>query len=571
MPDNNQFTFEISLSVLNHLGRNLYRSFATVLGEAISNSWDADSRNVYIYLDRDNNTLCIKDDGNGMSDQDFQGKFLKIGYSKRSNGESNSAGGRPYIGRKGIGKLALLSCAEKISVKSKVSGGEYIGGMIDNTGLDQAIKDDVSSHDYELASYDDTLFKSFEKDHNKGTIIFFENIKDGIHNTDDFLKKIIALYFRFSLVDSNFKIYLNDEQVTLESLKPLAESTQFVWNINNFPDPYLEDFCTKTKETIPITMSDSIKGFIASVRKPKDRNIHSTGERVSVDLFVNGRLRETDILKHLSALKARIPESYLYGQIHLDTLDSGIEDPFTSSREEVKSESKEYKDFLEELKKAVLAIIIQWDKLREKYDEDGDPDNPRKTPKKRKSEELANAVFNEYLPPVESGQYSKVEGWCRDLRQDASFNFESYADCFASENLLRKQIDESGLIPVGCTNTDPSGNTCENRYNPQQGNTSLCEYCKGERGKQSLLQQKTEAGTSIQIRNDEDNLLMYLDYIDLAKIIDNSILRDEDKPYKPLRNSVMHVARLTEEAKTKLTSIFDNVVATVKQLVGADT
>lgn len=568
MPDNNQFTFEISLSVLNHLGRNLYRSFATVLGEAISNSWDADSSNVYIYLDRDNNTLCIKDDGNGMSEQDFQCKFLKIGYSKRSNGESNSAGGRPYIGRKGIGKLALLSCAEKISVKSKVSGREYIGGMIDNTALDQAIKDDVSSHDYELASYDDALFEPFENDHNNGTIIYFEKIKDGIHNTDDFLKKIIALYFRFTLVDPNFKIYLNDELVTLESLEQLAKDTQFVWNINNFEDPYLRDFCTNTKETTSVTMSYSVKGFIASVKKPGDRNIHSTGERVAVDLFVNGRLRETDILKHLSSLKARVPESYLYGQIHLDSLDSGDNDPFTSSREEVISENKEYKDFLEELKTVVLAIISQWDKLREKYDQNGDWDDATK---KRMSEGLARAVFNEYLPPVGSGQYSKVEEWCRDLRQDASFNFESYADCFASENLLRKQIEVNRLTPTACNNTDPSGNTCENRSNLQQDNTSLCQYCKGERGKQSLQQQKTEAGTSIQIRNDEENLLVYLDYIDLAIIIDNNMLRDEDKPYKPLRNSVMHVALLTGEAKTKLTSIFDNVLATVKRLVGAST
>lgn len=42
-----QFTFNISLSVLNHLGRNLYRSFITVLGEAISNSWDADAIKIY--------------------------------------------------------------------------------------------------------------------------------------------------------------------------------------------------------------------------------------------------------------------------------------------------------------------------------------------------------------------------------------------------------------------------------------------------------------------------------------------------------------------------------------------
>ncbi len=67
MKQKNQFTFEISLSVLNHLGRSLYRSFATVLGEAISNAWDADARNVWIYLDPDKNGFWIKDDGGGMT------------------------------------------------------------------------------------------------------------------------------------------------------------------------------------------------------------------------------------------------------------------------------------------------------------------------------------------------------------------------------------------------------------------------------------------------------------------------------------------------------------------------
>ena len=79
MPDNRPFTFEISLSVLEHLGRNLYRNFATVLGEAISNSWDADARNVWIFLDQKKNGFWIKDDGIGMTANDFQTKFLKIG------------------------------------------------------------------------------------------------------------------------------------------------------------------------------------------------------------------------------------------------------------------------------------------------------------------------------------------------------------------------------------------------------------------------------------------------------------------------------------------------------------
>src|SRR5262245_56687488 len=113
------FTFEISLSVLNHLGRSLYRSFATVLGEAISNSWDADAKKVEIYVDRNTNSFCIKDDGLGMTPNDCQDKVLRIGYSKRRDGTKLSAAGRPFIGRKGIGKLALLSCADRISVISK--------------------------------------------------------------------------------------------------------------------------------------------------------------------------------------------------------------------------------------------------------------------------------------------------------------------------------------------------------------------------------------------------------------------------------------------------------------------
>ena len=56
---NNDFRFNISLQILNHLGRNLYRNFITVLGEAISNSWDADAPNVRVEIDREKNTMSI--------------------------------------------------------------------------------------------------------------------------------------------------------------------------------------------------------------------------------------------------------------------------------------------------------------------------------------------------------------------------------------------------------------------------------------------------------------------------------------------------------------------------------
>lgn len=315
MANNESFTFAISLSVLDHLGRKLYRSFSTILGEAISNSWDANANNVWIYIDKEKNSFFIKDDGDGMDSDDFQNKFLKIGYSKRKKGGNVSKEGRPYIGRKGIGKLALLSCADKIIVISKIKNGDYVGGLIDNSGLDDAIKDDLTPSDYPLGKYDLGVFGKHTENHEKGTLIYFENIREEIKNTLNFLRKTIALYFRFSLLDESFNIFLDDEKVTLDDLKDLAQKTEFLWNINNLEDPYIKEKVTKLKEPEKaMSMGGNVKGFIASVEKPRNLKIITTDEKVTVDLFVNGRLREREILKHIPT--DRVAVSYLYGQIH---------------------------------------------------------------------------------------------------------------------------------------------------------------------------------------------------------------------------------------------------------------
>ena len=343
MANNKTYTFEISLSVLDHLGRHLYRSFATVLGEAISNAWDADAKNVWIYLDPNKLGFWIKDDGIGMTADDFQNKFLKIGYSKRKDGKT-SPKGRPYIGRKGIGKLALLSCADRVSVLSKVAGEQYVGGTIDNSGLDKAITDDLKPQEYPLESVNGQAFAEYTSGHRHGTIVRFEGTKDGVKRSLAFVSKIMALYFRFSLLDKSFKIHLNDELITHKHLKDLADKTQFLWKIGNCDDPFIQDLETRfakakgAHEKKSVTVAQAT-GFIASVERPRDLKIMTTEERVGVDLFVNGRLRERDILAHIPT--ARIVENYLYGQVHYNGLDDA-KDRFTSSREGVVADDPKY-------------------------------------------------------------------------------------------------------------------------------------------------------------------------------------------------------------------------------------
>lgn len=546
------FTFEISLSVLNHLGRSLYRSFATVLGEAISNAWDADAKNVYLYVDRNEGSLFIKDDGLGMTAEDFQNKFLKIGYSKRKGGGATSPGGRPFIGRKGIGKLALLSCADKVTVISKVKGGSYVGGVIDNSKLDDAITEDMTPKEYPLGEWEAANFAKYAKGQKHGTIIHFEGIKQGIRGSFDFLAKIIALYFRFSLLDPTFNIFLNDERVTHKHLKDLADKTEFLWTIGGHSDPYTDELETEFSKNpgdheIRRLKVAGVGGFIASVERPRDLKIMTTEEKLGIDLFVNGRLRERDILKHIPT--ARVAESYLYGQIHFDALDDAT-DRFTSSREGIIADDPKYSKFLVKFRKKILKIVEDWDEWRIKHREEGDPDNERLTKKERASRNLYGAVSKEYDLSKSSANKGKVAGWVDDLSEDAAFNFESYADCFVSENLVRKYIKIKRI--------------------------ELSPEAKAEasKWKKVEVESKDRGNISIPIRR-LPNDSSYLSMGDLANLVDKAKeplkearLSRDAKEYKPMRDAVAHTALLTDAAKNRLATVRENIKGRVRTILG---
>src|SRR5699024_1131555 len=104
----------------------------------------------------------------------FQNKFLKIGYSKRQDGGMKSANDRPFIGAKGIGKLALLSCAKRVSVFTRKDGMDYVGGLIDNSDLDDAIRSDLTPDKYPLEGLDFGLIENIADEHVHGTIVVFE-------------------------------------------------------------------------------------------------------------------------------------------------------------------------------------------------------------------------------------------------------------------------------------------------------------------------------------------------------------------------------------------------------------
>ena len=103
---------------------------------------------------------------------------------------------------------------------------------------------------------------------------------------------------------------------TVKQLKELAHNTQFVWTINGFQEPFLDKKETEINpnKIVNIKSNLPIKGFIATTKLPGNIKIRGTSEKVTLNLFVNGRLREKDLLRHIPT--ARIVENYTFGQIY---------------------------------------------------------------------------------------------------------------------------------------------------------------------------------------------------------------------------------------------------------------
>lgn len=549
-----EFKFNISLQILNHLGRNLYRNFITVLGEAISNSWDADASNVWIKIDRKVNTMVVYDDGVGMTEEDFQGKFLKIGYSKRNDGSTKTARERPFIGRKGIGKLALLSCAKNITILSRAEGQDIIGGVISNEELDQAIQDDLSTQEYSLGTPRDQIRKDCEekiKEH--GTLILFENLNGGIRNQIEYIRTLIALHFKFSLIDRNFSIYVDGKQVTEKDLSALAKNTEFIWKSEGFEDPFLGSCKSAKEKSLSFHRPDDTEGyrfsgFIASVEKPSHLKIRGLPqEKLGVDLFVNGRLREKDFIHNHGLSSAQHVANYLYGQIHIDALDDGIDvDRFTSSREGVIGNDPLVKVYLDRLTPIIKEIEKQWSELRRKYREDDDPEDNSISPGRRKSEQLINELAKSYDTIAEG----KVKEWLDTILREASFSIESYGDCFIAENLLRTFFIDRGMqLPE-----DPNdGESPKQSLNPKQSLKKKAEgYRAAERGQ---LQKCKYSDSDIRIGTE---LIHYLDLTDIGMVA-LSTKKPKLMLLRLLRNAVAHTCQLTERAKKELKKEVANI------------
>ena len=550
----NELKFEFMLSTLNLLGRGLYRSFATVLAEAISNAWDADATWVDIKFDSD--SLTILDNGIGMSHQDMQGKFLQIGYSKRDESELSVLNQRRVLGRKGIGKLAYMKLADTMSIVSQKKEEEKASFKLNQDDLENNINKNVDPQKYSLPRADREVEESLELE--SGTLIRFEGLRGRLRRKN--IRENLATHFHFSHMlrgSDEFEIIVNGTKIGLDDLNYLRKKVQFVWFID---EQSQKDFGHEARgdSTSKVSILDktfiynkqeiSIQGYIASVFKPTDLHIPDSNDfddysKAGIALFSGGRLREADLLGKASI--ARIPENYLFGQIHVDIMDTGDEDIFTTSRDGVIADDPLYQELIKFVRDALQTIVAQWTKWRDEEGDSGDSENESITI-------AENRLITLWLKQ-HSDVDKKLIKMIRDYMKFSEGNIESYVGSFVTENFMRAYIHKN--------------------------NISLIEDIREEinRRKNSIRKKKNEAHIDFEIREDwlgDGKDLSYLDFTTLATIIDDGKNLSEDhkigieaERQKLIRNALMHTARLTEEAKKKVNTYWGNVIKKIAGLM----
>ena len=352
-----RYKMTIDLNVLNHLGINLYSNIPAVLAEAVANAWDADAETVRIDIDAGGNTVVIEDDGHGMSDDDINDKYLRVGRNRREAGSEvhTPKHQRPVMGRKGIGKLSLFSIADTIEVQSAKNGSR--------NGFTMSLPDIKSLIEGKTGgdTYEPPPLAAERIDVAEGTKITLRDLRKRLVNVDTHLRRRVARRFSVIGEEHHFAVHINGDEVgvTDRHYYPMLE---FVWHYGEYGDK-CRRLCRNIEEHEERSVT-SFEGWIGTVKQPSQLKDHDESlNRILV--LSRGKLVQEDILESLD--EAGIYTKYVIGEVLAESLDQDDQDDIaTTSRQTLIEDDPRFQTLKRELVRELSYIRDRWTDLRNK-------------------------------------------------------------------------------------------------------------------------------------------------------------------------------------------------------------
>ncbi len=348
--DAHAYTMRLSLSVLDHLGFNLYSNIPAVISEVVANSWDADATEVSIDIDTVG-TITITDDGIGMTTDDLNDRFLFVGYRRRDAGPTTTPRGRHVMGRKGIGKLSLFAIAKMIAVETAKDGASA-GLVLRADDIRAQMASEEGDYHPEAIAPDDIAVAV-------GTRITLSDLRlNPTEGTLIALRRRLARRFTIIGPENDFRVFVNGQEIRVVD-RAFYPKIEYLWTLGD-PDPAdkYEKLCTKARKTKRLNGAVdedngwTVAGWVGTVDAQK-----SIDEETNViPVLAWGKLIHEDLL---SAVKpAGLFSKYLMGEIHANFVDEdGMEDIATSDRQSLKETDPRFKALTEYLEKTVLREV----------------------------------------------------------------------------------------------------------------------------------------------------------------------------------------------------------------------
>nr|WP_175429320.1 ATP-binding protein [Lysobacter enzymogenes] len=357
----------LDMRVLQHLGIRLYSNVAAVISELVANSYDADATEVDIDFDAKGDKLIIRDNGSGMTSDAVNGRFLNVGYEKRKyEGHTSPIFKRPFMGRKGIGKLSVFSVAEIVQVHTSQSGDQSAFEIRLND-LEEKIKLGAEYFPSEI-SFDGQAPQP-------GTQLVLTNLvrkRTGI--TVAALRKRLARRFavigKKNIKGDYFSVRINGKEIDHNDRDDLR-SLEYLWEfseahvIPSATTPKLAERFLLQENTIPNHPNWVVRGWFGTAGKPSELELDDAGSLKNIVVIARGRLIQESILDKLGF--NRIFGSYVTGQIEADFLDSDDEDDIaTSDRQRLVEDDPRVMALRDFMRQALLDASEKWSDLRKK-------------------------------------------------------------------------------------------------------------------------------------------------------------------------------------------------------------
>lgn len=333
-----KMTFD--LKTIDHLGIKLYNSFPPVIAELISNSYDAEAKNVEIYIDYENNSARIVDDGHGMTLEEINEQFLVIGRNRRlsKKGGKSKNNKREVTGKKGLGKLAVFGITEEIVIESVAEGFKNTFSM-NYTDIKN-----VTNSSYHPKIIDNNIL--VEENKNGTTIILNEIRQKTITNINTLAE---GLSSRFQIFDNDFivkiiNINTGEELIVTNETFHNKIPIEFKWDFpQDFTDSILDNEYLRWLET------KGVNGQIITKSTPlqemhKGIIIYARRKLVQEKTFFNDRSND-------------FFNSYVTGYFNVDFIDeSDNEDIVSTDRKSILWDSNEELIYLKKALDEVLKI-----------------------------------------------------------------------------------------------------------------------------------------------------------------------------------------------------------------------